>query len=273
MSRTYSGRTPTNSSALGTDQLAVHEVHRRVADEAGDEEGGGVVVDLSRRAALHHAAPLHHHDLVGHDHRLGLVVGDVDGGHAQGLLELLEFGPHAGAQDRVEIAEGFIHQEELRLANDGAAQRYALLLPARELTGALVQVLGDAQPLRHLAHAPIRVGFAHAAHPQVQADVAVDAHVGIQGVVLKGHRHVAGFGLRRRHVLVAKEDPARGGRLEPRQDAQRGGFAATRWTQEHGELPVGELQVEGLQSDLLPEVLGDPLEANRAHPLPRARTN
>ena len=58
------------------------EVHRRRADEAGDEPVLRVVVELLRRADLLDAAVVHHHHAVGQRHRLDLVVGDVDRGGA-----------------------------------------------------------------------------------------------------------------------------------------------------------------------------------------------
>ena len=65
------------------------EVHRRRADEAGDELIGRVVVELERRADLRDQTVLHHDDAVGERHRLDLVVGDVDRGDVEGLCSRL----------------------------------------------------------------------------------------------------------------------------------------------------------------------------------------
>ena len=48
---------PATRPAAGAGALGGEEVHRRVADEAADEAGGGVAVDLDRRVRLHDAAP------------------------------------------------------------------------------------------------------------------------------------------------------------------------------------------------------------------------
>ena len=64
-------------------ERAVQEVHRRRADEAGDEEVGRIVVDLARRVDLLDDALVHDRDAVGQRHRLDLVVGDVDRGDAE----------------------------------------------------------------------------------------------------------------------------------------------------------------------------------------------
>src|SRR5258706_9580080 len=57
---------------------AGEKIHRGGADEARDELVRRVVVELQRRSGLLDAARVHHHDLVGHGHRLDLVVGDID---------------------------------------------------------------------------------------------------------------------------------------------------------------------------------------------------
>ena len=54
------------------------EVHRRRADEGGDELVLRAVVEVERRADLRDAAAVEHDDAVGQRHRLDLVVGDVD---------------------------------------------------------------------------------------------------------------------------------------------------------------------------------------------------
>src|SRR5580704_2556618 len=49
------------------------KIHRRGADEAGDENRGRLLEHLERRADLFHMACVHHHQTVGERHRLELV--------------------------------------------------------------------------------------------------------------------------------------------------------------------------------------------------------
>ena len=90
---------------------------------------------------------MHHHDLVGHGHRLDLVVGDVDGRGLQPLVQLLDLGAHLHAQLGVEIGERLVEQEDLRIADDGAAHGDALALAAGELARIAVEQLLEAEDL------------------------------------------------------------------------------------------------------------------------------
>ena len=100
---TASGRTPSSKLALGAGtsrkrgaatfalprctsvapaSSAIREgqqIHRRRADEIGDEHARRPIVDLTRRSDLLDHAAIHHCDVIGHRHRLELIVGDVDG--------------------------------------------------------------------------------------------------------------------------------------------------------------------------------------------------
>ena len=110
-------------------------------------------VELERRADLLDVAGVQHHDLVGHGHRLDLVVGDVDHRLAELLVQLGDLEPHGAAQRRVEVRQRLVEQEGRGLAHDGAADRDALALAAGELAGAALEVVGeveDAGGVRHL---------------------------------------------------------------------------------------------------------------------------
>ena len=79
---------------------------------------------------------VHDRDAVAHRHRLDLVVGDVDGGRADLLLQPLDLAARLHAQLGVEVGERLVHQEHLRVAHERAAERDALLLAAGELARA-----------------------------------------------------------------------------------------------------------------------------------------
>ena len=109
------------------------------ADEAGDE-GVGRLRDRRRPggAFCWMRAVVHHDDLVGHDERLALVVGDVDRGDAELALDAAELELHLLAQLAVERGERLVEQQEVRLEHQRPGDRHALLLAAGELVDAPV---------------------------------------------------------------------------------------------------------------------------------------
>ena len=70
----------------------------------------------------------HHRDPVGEAHRLDLVVGDVDHGLLELVLQVLELGAHESAEGGVEIAQGLVQEKDFRLGDGRAADRDLLKL-------------------------------------------------------------------------------------------------------------------------------------------------
>jgi hypothetical protein len=78
-------------------QPAAEEVHRRRADELGDEQVRGLVVQELGRPFLLQQPLAHDDDPVAHRHRLDLIVCDEDRRHAELLLEARDLRPHLDA--------------------------------------------------------------------------------------------------------------------------------------------------------------------------------
>ena len=77
-------------------------------------------------------------DLLGHLHRLLLVVRDEDRRHVHVLVETAEPCAQLLADGRVERAERLVQQHHLWLDGERAGERHALALAARELRGVAV---------------------------------------------------------------------------------------------------------------------------------------
>ena len=232
--------------AAGRADRDFREVHRRRADEAGDEAVRRAVVELERLADLLHDAVLHHHDAVAERHRLDLVVSDVNGGGLQPDVQALELHAHLHAQLRVEVRQRLVEQEHLRMAHDGAPDRDALPLPAGELARLAVEQRLDAQHGGRLTHAARDLVLRVAAHLQAEGHVVEHGLVRIERIVLEHHGDVA---LHRRQVVHhALADPHFAGSdlLEPRHHAQRRRLAAARGPDQDQELLVADLEVDVL---------------------------
>ena len=141
------------------------------ADEARDEQVARVVVELERRADLLDDAALQHDDLVGQRHRLDLVVGDVDHGRVELVVQPRELDPHLHAQGGVEVGQRLVEQEHLGLAHDGAADGDALALAARQLLGLAVQQLVELQDAAASSTLASRSLLRHAGQAQREAHV------------------------------------------------------------------------------------------------------
>ena len=104
-----------------------------VAQEFGGGAVGGAGVDHKRVADLGQLAAAHHGHLVGEGQRLGLVVGDQDGGDA-GVVQDLGHGPAGGhPQAGVQGGERLVQQHQFGFTGQGAGQGHTLLLAAGEL--------------------------------------------------------------------------------------------------------------------------------------------
>ena len=99
--------------------------------------------DLGRRVVLlEHAADVEDRDAVAHLHRLLDVVGDEHDRLAHLALQAQELVLQAHARHRVDGAERLVHQEHGRIGGERARDADPLALPARELRGVALAVLG-----------------------------------------------------------------------------------------------------------------------------------
>ena len=117
---------------------------RAVADEAGDERGMRVAIDVLWPADLVDAAAVHHHDPVGHRQRLGLIVRDVDERRPERTVDAAKLELHLLAQLQIEGRKRLVEQQHARPVHECACERDALRLPARELADAPARQFGEA---------------------------------------------------------------------------------------------------------------------------------
>ena len=182
-------------------------------------------------------------DAVREGQGLFLVVGHVDGGDGQVLLELPDFGAHLLADLGVQVGEGLVEEKHVRVEDQGAGQGHALLLAARELAGiplfearqvdqrqGVVHLLGDLRAGRFL-------------DLEAVGHIVEDGHVRPEGIVLKDHADVPLIGRDRRYLPVPEVDLSVIGLVKAADETQDRRLAATRRPQEGKELAV--LDIEG----------------------------
>ena len=85
-------------------------------------------------------------------------MGDEEEGRAELHLQVLELGAQRLAQLGVEVGQRLVHQEDARLAHDGAADRDALHLAAGQPVGLRLEQMLDAQRLGGAGDALVDLG-------------------------------------------------------------------------------------------------------------------
>ena len=157
-------------------------------------------------------------------------MGDVDRRITVFVVQPADFKAHLFAQIGIEVGQRLVEQKRLRLDDQGAGQRHALLLAARQLAGIALREdfeFCGCQNGREFFRNRVAIDL-----PQAKPidDIFGDRHVRPQRVALEDHRHVALLGRqrarRRGDDALAHADLA-GGRLDEAGDeAQRRGLAA-----------------------------------------------
>ena len=246
-----------------------------MTDECRDIAVGRALVEVARRACLGDASADHHDDLVGHRHRLGLVVGDVDERLSGPAVQCAYFAAHANAQAGVEIGERFVEQEERGIADERAPQRHALLLPAGKLAGLAIKKLVEAQRRGGLLHlrgdrAPRAARTGHKGsqqrdpakrrqmpHGQRQGDILRNRQMRIERVGLKDHRDIALVGGLPADVRAGQQHVSRAGTVKAGHDAQSSGFAAAGGSQEGCETARPDRDVHLVENRRRPKPTAD----------------
>src|SRR3989338_943043 len=154
---------------------------------------------------------------------------------------------------RVEVAGGFIGQQHPRFGDDGARDRHALLLSARELAGGVVLPAFES----HLFERPRLSGVARggglAAVDQRQLHVFLRRRARQQVEALEHEAQVAPpqaralIAAERLHLHALEFVGAGGGHVQAAQRVHRRGLARSAGTHDGDELPLLDVQVHALQ--------------------------
>ena len=111
---------------------------------------------------------------------------DHDGGKAKLGLQGAEFQLQPIARDRVERAEGLVHQQEVGPAGQGAGKTDALALAAGNLAGIAVRIVGGWQldQVQHLVGAGADIRRWPAQQARHDGDILAHGEMGEQAVAL-----------------------------------------------------------------------------------------
>ena len=223
-----------------------HDAHEPVVlpDELGDEGVLRLFVQHRRGGELLDRPIVEDRDAVRHGEGLALVVGDVDDGDPDALVDMLELVLHVLAELAVERPQRLVHQHEARLVDERPGHRHPLLLPARELSGTALLEAGELHHLQRLADLARDLRLSDLTALQGKREILLDRHVREERIVLEHHPDVAPVRRSAFQRSARKLDVAVGHGLEPGEHEKGRGLARPGGTEQGEKLAVGDVQIQ-----------------------------
>ena len=213
------------------------------ADEIGHEGVLRSLVKIAGGAELLELPVIEDGDAVREGQGLFLIVGHIDGGDGQILLELSDFGAYLLADLGVQVGEGLVEQKHVRIENQGARQGHTLLLTARELTGIPFFEARQIDQRQRVVHLLGNFPMGCFLDLEAVGHIVEDGHVRPEGIVLKDHADVPFIGGHRRYFPVSEVDLPVIGFVKAADETEDRRLAATRRPQQRKEFAV--LDIEG----------------------------
>ena len=153
-------------------------------------------------------------------------MGDEHRGSVCRLQDVAHFRGELFAQIDVQVRERLVHQQQTRLRCQRTGQRHTLLLSARQLVREALRLGPQADHVEQPLHASLVIGAA----TRSESDIALDAQVREQRIVLKHHADAALLGrqvaARTADLLARDSDVTAGQGLKATDAAQHGCLAA-----------------------------------------------
>src|SRR4029077_19413585 len=140
----------------------------RVPNKLGDKPRARSVVNGPGLSDLQNPPMLHDGDPVGQYERFLLIVGHVNCGGAQLLMNPPKLHLHFASELRIEVAEGFVQKEHLWFYDDGPAERNSLLLSPRELTREASAEAGQAHQVQRRVYLALNLLVRNLSQPQAE---------------------------------------------------------------------------------------------------------
>ena len=232
----------------------LEEVRR--ADKIGDKAAGGVLVNVDGLSHLAKLAFLHDYHPVGDGKGLFLVVGHVDHGLLQLLLEPFHLGPEPDPDLGVEGGERLVEQKHPGIRREGPDQRHPLLLATRELGRVEGPPVPEPDEVEHLVDPVGDLPGRPLSHLEAEGDVLLHRHVGEEGIGLEDDPELPFLGDEVVDDPAVVDDLPACGRLESRDHPEDRRLPAAAGAEKTDELTLLDLEsdmVDGGQPAVLLE--------------------
>ena len=213
--------------------------------------------------------------MVGEVERLLLLVGHQDGGDPDPANQGPELAPGPLPEPRVEVGERLVEEEHPGLGGERPGQRHPLLLPSGERAHRPPLEPGELHQLERRPHPPLPVGRRHAEALEPEGDVLPHVEVGEERIVLEHHPEPPARRRRAGDVLAVHHDTPLVGDLEPGEQAERRGLAASARAQQREEVTPRHAEREPVHRGDARESLREAFEDEEralAHRFPVFRT-
>jgi hypothetical protein len=159
--------------------------------------------------------------------------------------------PLAGGE--VQAAGGLVGQQHRRLDDEGARQRHALLLAARQHARVVAQALAQAHALQHLGGGPDRASrrpSSSSGSITFSSAVRCDSSWKLWNTkpICRARTAARASSSSANRSVPATAHGARGGHVQPGQDGQQRALARPRGADDGHRLPFGEIEVDVMEN-------------------------
>ena len=222
----------------------VDEVHLRRSDEACYEHVAGIIIEVLRGVNLLDNAVLHNDDPGTERHSLGLVMGYIDEGGAQSLIDLGDLGTHLCTELCIQVGQRLVEKEYAGITNDGTTHGNTLSLTTGQSLRLSLEELLDTEDPGSLNNSSVDLVLGHLSELQTKRHVIINGHMRIQSIVLEYHCDISVLGSNVIYEGVADVQLALGNILEACNHSQGCGLTAAGRTYEDDKLFVSDFKVE-----------------------------
>ena len=159
-------------------------------------------------------------------------------------MELRDLGSHLRTELRIQVGKRLVEQEDLRVTDDGTAQRNTLSLAAGKRLRLSVEQVGNIENTGSLFNAALDLILRRLSELQAERHVIINGHMRVQSIVLEHHRDIS---VLRRHIvceLVADIKLALADLFKAGDHSQCRGLTAAGRSDENDKLLVFNVQAE-----------------------------
>ena len=139
---------------------------------------------------------------------------DIQRRRSQLVLQAHDVASGLNSERGIEVGEGLVHKEDLRIAHDCSGQSDSLPLPTRKLTGLAIHQVFVAQCGRCPENTLGSLGGIDFALPEREFDIFLNAEMGIERVGLEDHGNIAILWIHIVDDVASNLNVALGGGLE-----------------------------------------------------------